>query len=254
MQARGKRRELVAENKELRKLLRHADRELAKASDRLDVFDEAAKVLGEAGLSDIPSLLAEALVSGHVDGACIFIRFLDDHMNNVFHATAYTHRFKPDVKQWLAFCLTHPSPGRVFDTLAGNPKVRSQMGFILPSLQTLRRVLQPESRTSASDFMGVTIPEQVKAFLTFQKEARRIELLVASHAATVAGVGRSRRRVGGTTECAGDGHTFLGTLPTHTDSPRQSGGARKELGVLCEWITISICRARRHLCVKRRVV
>ena len=55
MQARGKRRELVAENKELRKLLRHADRELAKASDRLDVFDEAAKVLGEAGLGSSSS-------------------------------------------------------------------------------------------------------------------------------------------------------------------------------------------------------
>ena len=36
------------------------------------------------------------------------------------------------------------------------------------------------------------------------------------------------------------------TIPTHTDSPWQSGGARKELGVLREWITISICRARRH--------
>ena len=41
-------------------------------------------------------------------------------------------------------------------------------------------------------------------------------------------------------------YTFPCAIPTHTDSPRQSGGARKELGVLREWITFSICRAQRH--------
>ena len=41
-------------------------------------------------------------------------------------------------------------------------------------------------------------------------------------------------------------YTFFRASPTHTDSPRQSGGARKELGVLREWITFSICRAQRH--------
>ena len=46
------------------------------------------------------------------------------------------------------------------------------------------------------------------------------------------------------------------TIPTHTDSPWQSGGARKELGVLREWITFSICRGPRAEapCVKSRVV
>ena len=42
-------------------------------------------------------------------------------------------------------------------------------------------------------------------------------------------------------------YTFFRAIPTHTDSPRQSGGARKELGVLREWITFSICRPRRYL-------
>ena len=42
-------------------------------------------------------------------------------------------------------------------------------------------------------------------------------------------------------------YTFFRANPTHTDSPRQSGGARKELGVLREWITFSICRPRRYL-------
>ena len=41
-------------------------------------------------------------------------------------------------------------------------------------------------------------------------------------------------------------YTFPRAILTHTDSPRQSGGARKELNVLREWITFSICRAQRH--------
>ena len=49
-------------------------------------------------------------------------------------------------------------------------------------------------------------------------------------------------------------YTFFRAIPTHTDSPRQSGGARKELGVLREWITFSICRRAEAPCVKRRVV
>ena len=111
-------------------------REMAKSSMRLEVFDEAAELLGAADLSDIPTRFAEAVVSGHIDPVSIFARFMDDQMFNVFHATQFTHRFKPDVHQWLGFCLTHPSPGRVFDTLAGNTNVRSQMGLILPSLRT----------------------------------------------------------------------------------------------------------------------
>ena len=186
MQARAKSRDLVAENKSLRKMLRRSERELGVASARLNVFDEAAEVLGAAELHDVPSLLAEAIVSGHVDCSSIFARFLDDQMLNAFHATSFTHRFKDDVKQWLAFCLTHPSPARVFDTLAGNHKVRSQMGLILPSKTTLLKVLKPTSRTSMSDFMGVVIPEQVIAYVKFQKEARRVELLMAVHAATLA--------------------------------------------------------------------
>jgi hypothetical protein len=79
---------------QLRKDLEKAVRELSKASARLDVFDEAAAVLGKAGLSDIPTLFAEAVNSGHVDPECIFARFMDDQMLNVFHATSYTHRFK----------------------------------------------------------------------------------------------------------------------------------------------------------------
>ena len=167
-------------------MLRRSERELGVASARLNVFDEAAEVLGAAELHDVPSLLAEAIVSGHVDCSSIFARFLDDQMLNAFHATSFTHRFKDDVKQWLAFCLTHPSPARVFDTLAGNHKVRSQMGLILPSKTTLLKVLKPTSRTSMSDFMGVVIPEQVIAYVKFQKEARRVELLMAVHAATLA--------------------------------------------------------------------
>ena len=186
MQARAKKRDLVAENKSLRKMLRRSERELGAASARLNVFDEAAEVLGAAGLHDQPTLLAEAVLSGHVDCSSIFARFFDDQMLNVFHATSFTHRFKDDVKQWLAFCLTHPSPARVFDTLAGNLKVRSQMGLILPSKTTLLKVLKPTSRTSTSDFMGVVIPEQVTAYVKFQKEARRVELLMAVHAATLA--------------------------------------------------------------------
>ena len=86
----AKRREIL----QLRKDLEKAVRELSKASARLDVFDEAAAVLGKAGLSDIPTLFAEAVNSGHVDPECIFARFMDDQMLNVFHATSYTHRFK----------------------------------------------------------------------------------------------------------------------------------------------------------------
>jgi hypothetical protein len=167
--------------------LRSATRELAKATSRLDIFDEAAKLLGMAGLGDIPTRFAEAVVSGHVDPSSIFARFFDDQMLNVFHATAYTHRFKDDVKQWLAFCLTHPSPARVFDTLAGNPKRRSQMGLIIPSVKTLQKVLKPASRTAtntaARDFVGDIIPENIDAFVNFQLEARRVGTLVAVHSA-----------------------------------------------------------------------
>ena len=82
------------EIKQLRKERDRALGELKKASARLDVFDEAAQVLGQAELNDMPTLLAEAVVSGHVDANSIFARFLDDQLCNVFHATSFTHRFK----------------------------------------------------------------------------------------------------------------------------------------------------------------
>ena len=50
-------------------------------------------------------------------------------------------------------------------------------------------------------------------------------------------------------------YTFSRAIPTHTDSPRQSGGARKELGVLREWRSRSRYVARRGTSgAKRRVV
>ena len=80
----------------MRKQRDTALRELKKASARLDALDEAAQVLAEGGLRDLPSLLAEGVVSGHINVGCIFVRYLDDHTypTRVFHETSFTHRFK----------------------------------------------------------------------------------------------------------------------------------------------------------------
>ena len=66
----------------MRKQRDTALRELKKASARLDALDEAAQVLAEGGLRDLPSLLAEGVVSGHINVGCIFVRYLDDHLSN----------------------------------------------------------------------------------------------------------------------------------------------------------------------------
>lgn len=169
-------------------LLTDLDRELARtkqelstASSRLEIFEQAAAALADAGLGDIPERFAAGVLSSAIDTSSVFARFLDDQMQNVFHSTPYTHRFKDDVKTWLAAALAQPSTARAFETLAGNPKRRSQMGLMLPTARTLRDLYKTESAAGASgkDFMGFVIPEQVKAFLKYMREVRRSEWITA---------------------------------------------------------------------------
>jgi len=166
---------------ELERELARSKQELSIASSRLEIFEQAAAVLADAGLGDIPERFAAGVLSSAIDTSSVFARFLDDQMQNVFHSTSYTHRFKDDVKTWLAAALAQPSTARAFETLAGNPKRRSQMGLMLPTARTLRDLYKTESAASASgkDFMGFVIPEQVKAFLKYMREVRRIEWITA---------------------------------------------------------------------------
>jgi hypothetical protein len=55
-----------------------------------------------------------------------------------------------DVKTWLAAALAQPSTARAFETLAGNPKRRSQMGLMLPTARTLRDLYKTEIAAVAS--------------------------------------------------------------------------------------------------------
>ena len=117
--------------------LARTKQELSTASSRLEIFEQAAAALADAGLGDIPERFAAGVLSSAIDTSSVFARFLDDQMQNVFHSTPYTHRFKDDVKTWLAAALAQPSTARAFETLAGNPKRRSQMGLMLPTARTL---------------------------------------------------------------------------------------------------------------------
>jgi hypothetical protein len=54
------------------------------------------------------------------------------------------------VKTWLAAALAQPSTARAFETLAGNPKRRSQMGLMLPTARTLRDLYKTEIAAVAS--------------------------------------------------------------------------------------------------------
>ena len=74
-------------------------------------------------------------------------------MKNVFHSTTYpVHATLQgcDVKTWLAAALAQPSTARAFETLAGNPKRRSQMGLMLPTARTLRDLYKTEIAAVAS--------------------------------------------------------------------------------------------------------
>ena len=105
-------------------------------------------------------------------------------MQNVFHSTSYTHRFKDDVKTWLAAALAQPSTARAFETLAGNPKRRSQMGLMLPTARTLRDLYKTEIAAGASgrNFMASKL---VWIWATIQA-ARRTVSMAASHTAATA--------------------------------------------------------------------
>ena len=99
------------------KALRQSEQEARNALDavtqdieRLEVYDEAAATLAEAGLSDIPFRFALNIANGNVSTGSIYARFMDDSMSCFEQATPYTRRLSEPVKKWLTYALTKQSP------------------------------------------------------------------------------------------------------------------------------------------------
>ena len=89
------------------------------------------------------------------------------------------------MKTWLAAALAQPSTARAFETLAGNPKRRSQMGLMLPTARTLRDLYKTEIAAGASgrNFMASKL---VWIWATIQQATRRTVSMAASHTAATA--------------------------------------------------------------------
>ena len=110
--------ELLRISRELEGALDIAVREAAAAksaveimTERLSLFDDAAAVLAEAGLSDVPSLYAANIVRGDIAAECIFSRFMSDAMHAFEQRVPETRRLSAGVKDWLAFAEAQPSAG-----------------------------------------------------------------------------------------------------------------------------------------------
>ena len=175
--------------------------------ERLEVYDEAAATLAEAGLSDIPFRFALNVVNGSISTGAIFSRFMDDSMGCFEQSTPYTRRLSEPVKKWLTYALTKQSPGvsalgrlrlgrplprppprvrltdraapslhslvlcaqRAFDVLRGDPWDRDLMGLPIPTDRTLRDFAKMHASGGEKAVIGKVNPRQVRAFMKFQE-------------------------------------------------------------------------------------
>jgi len=162
----------------MNELVARYEQELELMRERLITFDECAERCAEGGLADLPSVLAESIVGGHIGTGSFYARATDDQLRNVQCKSAKSHRFKEDVKDVMAYAWARQSPARAMATLGGSSDRPEQMGFLFPSTATLRNHVQKGcsmGHAGKGGGFGGIVNENVDAFLKFQT-LRRTEI------------------------------------------------------------------------------
>ena len=162
----------------MNELVARYEQELELLRERLLTFDECAERCAEGGLADLPSVLAESIVGGHIGMGSFYLRATDDQLRNMQCKSAKSHRFKEDVKDVMAYAWARQSPARAMATLGGSSDRPEQMGFLFPSVATLRNHVQKGcsmGHAGKGGGFGGIVDENVDAFLKFQT-LRRTEI------------------------------------------------------------------------------
>ena len=162
----------------INELVARYEQELELVRERLLTFDECAERCAEGGLADLPSVLAESIVGGHIGTGSFYARATDDQLRNVQYKSAKSHRFKEDVKDVMAYAWARQSPARAMATLGGSSDRPEQMGFLFPSVATLRNHVQKGcsmGHAGKGGGFGGIVNENVDAFLKYQT-LRRTEI------------------------------------------------------------------------------